>query len=144
MKSSIVFFDTSENGIKGTLRGLVIFPIFILFTISWFLLTKKIYNKHIDEVNTNRLIFSMIITALLIVSMLGIHNPSTCIKAIVYGALSGLVVYGIANMSLLASTKKWSYSISLLDTLWGVINTSLLAYILYKIVEKWPSIFNVV
>jgi uncharacterized membrane protein len=145
MKSNIVFFDTLENSKKGTLRGLVIFPIFIILTLLWFLLTKKsLYDKHIDKVPNSRLWISMGISALLIVSALGIHNPNTLRKAVVFGALVGLVVYGIANAVLLSASKKWDYTISFIDTLWGILSTAFLAYILYKIVKKWPKTFQVV
>jgi uncharacterized membrane protein len=42
---------------------------------------------------------------------------------------------------MLATTKKWNYSISLIDILWGIFSTSLLGYILYIVVNKWPEIF---
>lgn len=145
MKSNIVFADNIENSKRGTLRGLVIFPIFIALTLIWLFFTKKIfYDKHIDTVSKDRLWISMCVTALLIVSALGIHNPDTERKAIVYSALVGFVVYGIANVTLLAVSNKWGYIISLIDITWGVLSTSLLGYILYIVVKKWPNIFAAV
>lgn len=165
MKSSIVFFDTSENGNRGTLRGLVIFPVFIILTLLWFFFTKKpLYDVHIDSVSKDRLWVAMIISALLIVSALGVHTPNKVleekdkddsvkpvkqpvkpvIKAVVYAALVGLVVYGIKNVSMLATSNIWDYQISLIDTVWGVGSTALLGYILFNVVEKWPEIFAAV
>jgi uncharacterized membrane protein len=145
MKSTIVFFDTSENGKRGTLRGLVIFPIFIILTLIWFLLTKKsLYNKHIDQVDNSRIWVAMGVSALLIVSAVGIQTPDTVKKAVVYSGLVGLVVYGITNVVLLATSKKWGYGIAAIDTIWGILSTALLGYILYEVVQKWPNTFAVV
>jgi uncharacterized membrane protein len=145
MKSTIVFFDSSENGKRGTLRGLVIFPIFIILTLLWFLLTKKpLYDKHIDQVDKSRLWVAMGVSALLIVSAVAVHTPDTVKKAVVYSGLVGFVVYGISNAVLLATSKKWGYDIALIDTLWGIVSTALLGYILYEVVKKWPKTFAVV
>lgn len=142
MKSSIVFFDTSENGNRGTLRGLVIFPIFIILTLVWFSFTKKpLYDKHIDNVSKDRLWIAMGVSALLLVSAVAVHTPDTLKKAVVYAGLVGLVVYGITNVSMLATSNKWSYTIALIDTVWGVLSTALLGYILYIVVKKWPNTF---
>ena len=145
MKSTLVFFDSSENGKRGTLRGLVLFPIFIILTFIWFFLTKKpLYDTHIDQVNKSRIWVAMGVSALLIVSAVAVHTPNTVKKAIVYSGLVGFVVYGICNAVLLATSNKWGYGIALIDTLWGIISTALLGYILYEVVKKWPNTFAVV
>ena len=142
MKSSIVFFDNLENSKRGTLRGMVIFPIFILITLVWFFFTKKpLYDKHIDIVSKDRLWVALCVSALLTVSAIGVHTPDTLQKAVIFSGLVGFVVYGITNSVMLAVTKKWNYSISFIDILWGIFSTSLLGYILYIVVNKWPKIF---
>lgn len=142
MKSSIVFFDNLENSKRGTLRGMVIFPIFILITLVWFFFTKKpLYDKHIDTVSKDRLWVALCVSALLTVSAIGVHTPDTLQKAVVFSGLVGFVVYGITNSVMLAVSKKWNYSISFIDILWGIFSTSLLGYILYIVVNKWPKIF---
>ena len=145
MKSTLVFFDTSENGKRGTLRGLAIFPIFIILTLVWFSITKKsMYDRHIDTVNNKRLIIALFISATLIVSAVAVHTPNTYKKAIVYSGLVGLVVYGISNVILLATSKKWAVSIALVDIVRGIVSTGLLGFILYHIVQKWPNVFSAV
>ena len=142
MKSSIVFFDNLENSKRGTLRGMVIFPIFILITLVWFFFTKKpLYDKHIDTVSKDRLWVALCVSSLLTVSAIGVHTPDTFNNAVVFSGLVGFVLYGISNATMLATTKKWNYSISFIDILWGVFSTSLLGYILYIVVNKWPEIF---
>ena len=82
------------------------------------------------------------ISGILIVSALGVQVPNTRKKAVVYGALVGFVVYGVSNSVLLATSNKWGYPLSLVDTSWGIASTALLAYILYEIVQKWPNTFQ--
>jgi uncharacterized membrane protein len=143
MKSTLIFFDNEENSKRGALRGLVILPIFVILTLIWLLITKKsLYDKHIDKVSTSRLWISIIISGILIVSAIGVHTPDTVQKAVVYAALVGFVVYGVTNSVLLATSNKWNYYISIIDTVWGIIVTSLLGFILYHIVKKWPNIFS--
>jgi uncharacterized membrane protein len=144
MKSTLVFWDNEENSKRGTKRGLAIFPIYIILTLLWFFLTKKsIYSKHIDTVNNSRLIVSLFVTGVLIVSAVAVHTPSTAQKAIVYGASVGFVVYGIANAVLLATSNKWGYVISIIDTSWGIVSTALISYLLYEIVKLAPGVFKV-
>lgn len=145
MKSTIVFFDIIENSKRGTLRGLVILPIFVILTMIWFFITKKrLYNKHIDKVSNFRLCLSMIVSSILIVSAIGVHTPDTIKKAIVYGGSVGLLLYGMSNSVHISTSNKWSYSISIIDTTWGVFSTALIGGILYYIVKKWPQTFDVI
>ena len=139
----MVFLDNKENSKRCALRGLAIFPVYIILTLGWFLLTKNtLYAKHIDKVSIPRILIALFVTGTLIVSAIGVQVPNTVYKAVIYGALVGFVVYGVSNAVLLATSKKWGYVVSLIDTAWGVISTALLGYILYKIVEKWPDIFK--
>lgn len=145
MKSSIIFFDNFENsGKRGTLRGMVIFPIFILLSIIWIYTSKSLYKNNIDEVPISRKIASLIFISLAIVSALGVHNPDTIKKAIVYGGLVGAVTYGIMSAGMYMTSNKWSITNSTITTLWGIISTSLLGYILFVVVKKYPNTLAVI
>jgi uncharacterized membrane protein len=138
MKSKLVFFDELGNSKVGTLRGLSIFPVFILITLCWFILTKDVfYERHLYQVSYTRKVVALLLSGLFIVSALGVHVPSSLKSAVVYGGLVGLVVYGVANLSLLAASDRWGYFISFVDTLWGVVSTAGLAAILYWFINKY-------
>lgn len=141
MKSDLVYMDSIQNSKKGTLRGLVIFPIFILLTLGWFFLMENVYKKHIDEVSNFRIGLALVLCSILIVSAIGVHDPDTIQEAIVYSALVGFVIYGVANLSLLAACDKWNYTIMIIDTVWGVLSTTLLGFILFYVVKNWPNVF---
>lgn len=144
MKSTLVFYDNEENSKRGTLRGLAIFPIYIVLTLVWFLVTKPIYSKYIDKVSTFKIIFALLLSGVLMVSAIAVHTPDTVKKATVYGALVGFVVYGVSNAVLLATNDKWGFFISMMDISWGIANTALLSYLLYRIVKAYPTTFEVI
>lgn len=137
MKSDIVFFDSIKNSKRGTLRGAVILPFLLVFSALWYLvIMKDIYNKHIDDVNMTRRITGVIVISFLIISALGIHNPDTERKAIFFGGLLGLILYGSWNSVLLMTSQKWPFGLALIDVTWGVISTAVLSWILYTFVKN--------
>lgn len=143
MKSRIIFFDTLANSKIGTLRTMVIYPIYIILSLIWiFSIRKSFYKKYVDTVSTSRIVVMVILSGVLIVSALGTHRPDTLKKAVVYAGLVGFVVYGISNCVLLSVSNKWDYLIASLDTLWGIVSTALLGLILYYAVISYPKIFN--
>lgn len=144
MKSTLVFADNIDNSKQGFLRGLIILPIYCIFTILWVLTTKKLYSNKVDNVSNFRKLLSLFVTGVLIVSAIAVHTPDTREKAVVYGALLGFVIYGVTTAVLLATSKKWNYTISIIDTIWGIASTSFISYILYEIVVKWPNTFKVI
>ena len=141
IKSYKVFYDSKENIKKGILRMIIILPIFLILNLCWNLFTRKLYKKHIDKVSNFRLITSVFIIGILF-SFIGIHVPLTKEQSILYGAVIGLVIYGIVNMSLLATSIKWNVNICIIDIIWGVISTGFLGYILYIITEKYPDVLK--
>ena len=144
MISCLVYFNGNESSKKGLLRGVVIFPIFLILNIIYLLITRKLHEKYTDsgDISIIKKAIFIVIAGVLIVSGLGVHNPPDSTKAIVYASLMGFVVYGIANCIMFSTNKKWNIMITFLDVLWGILSTGLLGYILYKIVSKWPKVFE--
>lgn len=146
MRSSIVFFDNIENSRRGTIRGLVVYPLFIVLTLIWFHMFDKETVKNIDTDT----VISVMFVGLLIVSALGVHSPNTCKKAVVYSALVGFIVYGTIAAVLLSTpnrrcsgqTTRLKYLKLLGIVVWGVLSTALLGYVLYKVVDKYPEILE--
>jgi len=68
---------------------------------------------------------------LLLASAISVQLPKSFNESIVYGALVGFVVYGIFNLVNYSMLKQWSISIVLMDTIWGVLNCSFAAGLIY-------------
>lgn len=134
MKTELIFFDTYENGLKGTKRGLIAFISLIILDLIWFSLMKKYYPVTRSNIN----IYSAIFVWLLLCSAIAVQIPKNISEAIVYGLLVGLVVYGIYNFTNLAILKEWNIKIAIIDTIWGTINCGIAALLIYLI--YWKSI----
>ena len=144
MKSQIIFFDTVENSKRGTARGAVILPFLLIFSAIWYLvIMKKFYMNHIDDTNIFRKILSVCIIAFMLISALGVHNPDSFIKAIVYGGLLGFVIYSCWNSVIYMVHTNWTIWISIIDIIWGTISTSILGGILYILVNIFTSLQQV-
>lgn len=144
MKSQIIFFDTVENSKRGTARGAVILPFLLLFSVIWYLvIMKKFYSKHIDDTTIFRKILSVCVIAFMIISALGVHNPDSFKKAIVYGSLLGFVLYSCWNSVLYMIHTNWTIWIAIIDILWGTLSTAILGGILYIFVSIFSSLQQV-
>lgn len=128
MKTELVFFDTTEQSIEGTKRGLVAFVSLILLDLIWFNLTKKII-KYPNDKSIN--IYTLGISYVLLCSAISVQKPNSIQESIVYAALVGLVVYGIYNFTNYSILSKWTLKIAFIDTLWGIINCTLTAIFVY-------------
>jgi uncharacterized membrane protein len=131
MKTELVFFESHEEGMKGTLRGFVCITILIILDLLWFQIMDydTILSKKVNY-------FSAFITYLLLCSAISVQLPSSLQEAAVYGMLVGLVTYGVFNGTNYSINKDWTVSLSIFDTLWGMFVCSVAASILYYIFHK--------
>ena len=53
------------------------------------------------------------------------------------GAVFGMVAYATYDLTNLATLKKWSVKVTVIDVLWGAIATSLAATITFLILLWW-------
>lgn len=118
MKTQLIYFDSFENSMKGTIRGLIAFITLIIIDLIRFSLM-KITNKN-NNVPTN--IYSMILVYLILCSAIGVQLPSKYSEALVFGCLVGLVVYGILNFYNLSFDNKDLDSIPRISNLPNFIN----------------------
>ena len=133
MKTTLIYFDSWEESKKGTLRGLVAIISLILCDLVWFQILD--YKKE-GGVTKNFNYLSAFLSWLLICSAIGVQLPQKYKEALVYGALVGLVVYGVFNTTNFAINKDWSLKLACLDTLWGMVVCSIASSIVYLIFHK--------
>ena len=131
MKTELIFFDNYENSMQGTYRGLIAFISLIVLDFIYFNFTKDLYylGNNISKTDVN--IYSALLSWLLLASAISVQLPKNFNESILYGALVGLVVYGIFNLVNYSMLKQWSISIVLMDTIWGVFNCSFAAGLIY-------------
>lgn len=65
-----------------------------------------------------------------------ISKRNTLRDSIIHGGLLGLVVYGVYDMTNLATIKHWNPKIALIDTIWGFTVYTLVSYITAKLLHR--------
>jgi uncharacterized membrane protein len=134
MHTHLVFFDTTDESIKGTIRGLVAFLIILFLDYIWYeLLMKSFYDSYTSQSNLSAKTIGIFVSSLLLCSSLTVQLASSPKEAIIYGALVGLVVYGFYNSTNCYRVKGWDCKIGAIDTVFGIVSTSLVSFIVYKI-----------
>lgn len=134
MKTELIFFDSFNNSMDGTKRGLIAFISLIVFDLIWFsFTTNKLYNMTTrNPIN----IYSAIIVWLILCSALTVQLPKSYNEALVYGILVGFSIYGVFNFTNYSIFKEWSLTTAIMDTIWGTINCAIAVSIVYLIFWK--------
>lgn len=58
-------------------------------------------------------------------------------QAAIHGALFGLVTYATYDLTNLATLKKWSVKITLIDMVWGTVLTGVSSVITFIVIKGW-------
>ena len=132
MKTELMFFDTYENSLQGTLRGLIAFISLIVLDFIWFSFTKNIYHVTNNTIN----IYALLVVWLFICSALAVQRPKSYYEALVYSLLVGFVIYGVFNFTNFAILKEWKFEIVIMDTLWGAFNCAIAGSLIYLLYWK--------
>ena len=130
MRTELIFFDSIENSMKGTTRGLIAFISLILFDFIWFSLSSKTVYKSVTKKPN---IYAAILVYLVICSAIAVQLPKTFNEALVYGLLVGFVIYSVFNLTSYAIFNSWSLSTAIIDTIAGTINCGIAAVMIYLI-----------
>jgi uncharacterized membrane protein len=132
MKTELVFFDSINESMKGTTRGLIAFISLIIFDFIWFSISSKtIYKTVIKKPN----IYAAILVYLVLCSAIAVQLPKNYYEALVYGLLVGFVVYSVFNLTSY-SIFNWPLSTAIIDTFVGIINCGIAASLIYLIYFK--------
>jgi len=122
-------------------RFLVAFLSYLILDFFWFQFSLPSYKKVVGDIQGNEIrsknelnveIQTRILPFLAYILLpigLTIFVLNSKNNNVFYGALYGLVVYGIFNLTNRALFKNWSLNILVLDTLWGTIVSALTVFI---------------
>lgn len=132
MKTELIFFDTFQNGLQGTMRGLIAFISLIILDAIWFSIMKNKYYTTKSPIN----IYSAIGVWLILCSALAVQLPKSFNEALIYSLLVGFVTYGVFNLTSYAIFKEWKLEVAIIDTLWGMFNCAVAGSLIYLIYWK--------
>jgi uncharacterized membrane protein len=132
MKTELIFFDSYENSLQGTMRGLIAFISLIVLDFIWLNLMKNKYYTTKSPIN----IYSALIVWLILCSAIAVQRPKSYKEALVYSLLVGFVTYGIFNFTNFAILKEWKFEMVIIDTLWGMFNCAIAGSLIYLLYWK--------
>lgn len=113
------------------MHPLSIILIYFLLEISWLTLMKTFYISQYKSIISKKLLVRNWLAVILcyILLIIGIFKFAT---NIISGALFGLCVYGIYNMTNLALLPGYSWTLAIVDTLWGMTIFSIIGWLQMK------------
>jgi len=119
-------------------------PVFLGIDMIWLVLVARgFYSKQIGflmKTNVNwtaAIIFYLLfIVGLVIFVIAPALDKNSWQKALLLGALFGLITYATYDLTNLATIKNWPLLVTLVDLLWGTILAALVSIITYFIATK--------
>lgn len=123
---------------------LIALPVFLGIDIIWLgLIAKDFYSKQIGFLmNTNinwtaAIIFYLLfIVGLVLFVIMPALSKKSWQKALLLGALFGLITYATYDLTNLATLKNWPLLVTFIDLLWGTILAASVSVITYFITIK--------
>jgi uncharacterized membrane protein len=130
----------------------VVLPIFLLIDLLWLgVVMKEFYSHELGKLASRQgtalaprwgaaiLVYLLIPGGLVLFvrPLLGVH--STTLQALGWGALFGLVLYGVYDLTNLAVIEKWTLRMTLADIVWGCVLCGTISAIM-RLVDNWLKI----
>lgn len=111
------------------LKGCILLVLVIVLDSIWFSLMKPTYQTEAGKVfKTPQYVYAISTYVLLIIAALYFTSSTSLSTALTSGALLGVSIYGVYNLTNLTIIAHWTPKIALIDTLWGTIACTLLSY----------------
>jgi uncharacterized membrane protein len=99
----------------------------ICLDIVWLTINSKYHSKLFESIQQSPLQIKIIPTILVYIWMVGavtyfgVLSSKTSNEAILHGGYIGLAMYGLYDLTNLATFKKWTYEMTLKDMTWGTL-----------------------
>lgn len=126
--------------VKTVLISLVVFVVIDLIWLT--LIANKLYSKELGHLLKEKvnilpavIFYIIFLIALVIFVVVPAINDGSLLKALLLGALFGLVTYGTYDLTNYATIEGFPLKIVLIDLLWGTFlgtATSTLTYLIYR------------
>lgn len=133
----------NPNMLQTLLTPLIGFLCFISIDYIWLSkIAKSFYisklTTHITLTNGNMNIYSPAVPLVYIAIILGISifvltKTTTPPQTFLYGALFGFIIYAVYDLTNLATLKDYSWSLTLVDSLWGAFVVGVVATIMFLV-----------
>lgn len=123
---------------------LIALPVFLAIDFIWLsLIANNFYSQYLGyllKTNVNfaaaGLFYLLFVVGLIVFSILPALEKSSSRKAMVLGALFGLISYATYDLTNLATIKDWPLIVTVVDMIWGTVLGGSVSFISYLIIKK--------
>lgn len=130
MKTNLIYFDSPQASLTGTLRGLVGFIPLFLSSVALL----RLINELTDSKPNHFIWLYSVLIGLVLTSALGVQNEKALKPSLYYSSLVFFVVYSIVVFTLLYVTEEPMLLVVLpLAILFGLVN----GYIMFKLAPRF-------
>ncbi len=124
--------------------------IFLSLDFVWLgFIAKKIYQKQIGFLMAAQfrfipalLFYTIYLFGLVFFAISPTFDTGGLGKAMIFGALFGLVCYATYDLTNLSTLKGWPVKIVLIDLAWGTLLSAMTSGFCYSIAHHWKKYFN--
>ena len=129
----------------------VILPVFLVIDLVWLgILMKDFYSHELGELARRQgtslaprwwaasLVYLLIPAGLVLFVRPLFDSNTTTLQAIGWGALYGVVVYGVYDLTNLAVIEKWTIKMTLFDIAWGAVLCGTVSAVM-RFANQWLS-----
>ena len=121
-------------------------PIFFGLDMVWLgLVAKNFYTKQIGVLMTPKvnwaaaILFYLLFLAGLVVFVIApAVEKDSWIRALLFGALFGLVTYATYDLTNLATLRDWPLALAVVDLIWGMVLAASVSVGTYLIAKRFP------
>ncbi|MCU0611801.1 MAG: DUF2177 family protein [Candidatus Eisenbacteria bacterium] len=129
---------------RGVLLYLLTLPVFFAVDLVWLgVAAPRLYRRHLghlmaDQVNWAAAVafYLLFIAGIVVLAVIPAIEKGSMGKAVVQGALLGLVAYGTYDLTNLATLRDWPLLITVVDLIWGTILAAVVSAASYLIAVK--------
>lgn len=127
----------------------IVLPIFLLIDLLWLgVVMKSFYNEELGELARRRaaavtprwgasiLVYLLIPGGIVLFVRPLLAGNGTVGQAFGWGALFGLVLYGVYDLTNLAILEKWTVRMTMADMAWGCVLCGMISVIM-RFVDRW-------
>ena len=120
-------------------------PIFFAVDMVWLgLAAKKFYAQHIGflmKANVNWaaaiLFYLLFIAGLVVFVVTPALDKGSWVRALLFGALFGLITYATYDLTNLATLKDWPLVVTVVDLIWGTVLAASVSVATYVVAAKF-------
>ncbi len=127
--------------IKYLYTYLLTVPVFFAIDMIWLgLVAKGLYAKELSKFLTDKpnwvaaaVFYLAYIAGIIVLAVMPAVEKQSLIKAVVLGGVFGGLAYATYDLTNLATLKDWPIKIVIIDIIWGMLLTAIVAAISYQI-----------